>query len=422
MERRGIPGVCFGVGAFEQSAYGAAKIEGVPIRIVTTSHNYFGYPREDVITDTKAVVPAVLEALTKPLTIEEKANLPMEQVNQTRLPFRGTLDEVQYFFTKNQWTDGLPIIPPTEERLENMLKGTSHPPEQILGFLGPEQWQVTVEKIAINAVMAGCKPEYLPIVLTAIGGSLKGGINSWMVSATSLVPMYLVNGPIRNELGMNAGMGAQGPGNQANATIGRAIMLCIINLGGWWPDRNAMGSQGHPAQYTFCVPENEEASPWQPFHVDYGYKSKESVLSFLIEYGGMCGGCEGMRRTIPKSLSNIQRPGGATILLDPSLAQIISNEGFTKEELKKWIWKNTTETFEEWWKDPFLPNFTEKNIGKPGSWPESYKKGNFQPDAIVPKFPSPETINVIVIGGGSKVLYQTGGNKLQLLASIDEWR
>jgi hypothetical protein len=417
-----VPGVCFGVDAFKQSALGAARMEGTPIRIVTTSHNYFGYPREEVFTDTKAAMPAIIEGLKKPLTAEEKIAGPREQAKPARITFKGTLDEVQYFLVKNQWTDGLPIIPPTEDRVEKMLKGTSHPPDEKLGLMGPEFWEVNVEKVAVNAVMAGCKPEYLPVVLAAVGGGIEKDQKSWMVSATSVVPMYLVNGPIRHEIGMNAGLGAQGPGNQANASIGRAIMLCHINLGGWWPGRNYLGSQGHPAQYTFCVPENEEQSPWEPFHMDKDYKAEESVLSLFVEYGGMCGGCEGMRRTIPKSLSNIQRPAQATVLLDPSLAQIISDEGFTKKELQKWLWENTTETFEEWWQDPFLPNFIEKTIGEPGFWPERYKKGNLPPDAIVPKFPSPESINVIVIGGGSKVLYQTGGNKYRFSVSIDKWR
>jgi hypothetical protein len=397
-------------------------MEGTPIRIVTTSHNYFGYPQEEVFTDTRAAMPAIIEALTKPLTAEERTIRPRKQFKLDRIILKGNLDEIQYSFAKNQWTDGLPIIPPTEDRVEKMLKGTSHPLDEVMGLMGPEFWEVTVEKVAINAVMAGCKPEYLPVVLAAIGGCIEKDRGQWMVSATSIVPMYLVNGPIRNEISMNAGLGAQGPGNQANASIGRAIMLGFINLGGWWPGRNSLGSQGHPAQYTFCVPENEERSPWEPYHVEKGYKAEESVLSVIVEYGGMCGGCEGMRRTIPKSLSNIQRPFQGTILLDPSLAQIIANEGFTKKELQKWLWENTTETFEEWWQDPFLPNFIEKNIGEPGYWPERYKKGNLPPNALVPKFPAPESLNIIVIGGGSKVLYQTGGNKFQFSVSIDQWR
>jgi hypothetical protein len=397
-------------------------MEGTPVRIVTTSHNYFGYPREEVFTDTKAAMLGMIEALTRPLTADEKTSRPREQVKPARITSKGTLDEIQNFFTENQWTDGLPIIPPTEDRVEKMLKGTSHRLDEVMGLMGPEFWEVTVEKVAINAVMAGCKPDYLPVALAAISGCIEKDRGQWMVSATSIVPMYLVNGPIRNEISMNASLGAQGPGNQANASIGRAIMLGFINLGGWWPGRNSLGSQGHPAQYTFCVPENEEQSPWEPYHVEKGYKAEESVLSVLVEYGGMCGGCEGMRRTMPKSLSNIQRPFQGTILLDPSLAQIIANEGFTKKELQKWLWENTTETFEEWWQDPFLPNFIEKNIGEPGYWPERYKKGNQPPDAVVPKFPTPESLNIVIIGGGSKVLYQTGGNKFQFSVSIDRWR
>ena len=234
--------------------------------------------------------------------------------------------------------------------------------------------------------------------------------------------MYLVNGPIRNEIGMNRGLGAMGPGNQANGSIGRAIMLCYINLGGWWPGRNSLGTLGNPGQSTFCLPENEEMSPWEPFHVGKGCSPDESVLSTFAEYGCFSGGCEGMRRTMPKSLSSVQRPSGATILIDPALAEVISREGYSKKRLQQWLWENTTETFEEFWQDPLLPNFIETYIGLPGYWPETYKKGNLPPDEIVHKFPSPDSINIVVVGGGSKLLYQTGGQKFRYASPIDRWR
>jgi len=422
LEKKGIPGALFGVAAFKESAEGMAHRENIPLRITTIPYNYFGDTRERIYAEIKDSAPAMLDALIGALNDEEKKTGRHQVPEPSRIAFEGDLEDVQAFFIKNQWCDGLPVIPPTESRVAAMLKGTSRAPDEVVGLLCPEFWQVTVEKVAVNAVMAGCRPEYLPVVLAAVAGTIDKDPQSWIVSATSAVQMYLVNGPIRNEIGMNKGLGAQGPGNQANATIGRAVMLCFINLGGWWPGRNSLGTQGHPAQYTYCVPENEEDSPWEPFHEEKGYHADQSVLSMFVEYGGMCGGCEGMRETMPKSLSNIQRPFGATVLLDPSLAQIMNREGFTKQELQRWLWENTTETFEEWWQDPFLPNFIETYIGQPGYWPEKYKRGNLPPDAIVHKFPSPESINIIVIGGGAKVLYQTGGNKHRFSISIDEWR
>ena len=124
------------------------------------------------------------------------------------MTFLGTLDEVQKFFIRNNWTDGLPIIPPTEERVQEMLRGTSHAPDEVMGLLNPEFWQATVEKVAVNAVMAGCKPEYLPVVLAAVSAAIEKDPTSRITSATSNVPMYLINGPIRNEIRMNKGLGA----------------------------------------------------------------------------------------------------------------------------------------------------------------------------------------------------------------------
>ena len=163
-------------------------------------------------------------------------------------------------------------------------------------------------------------------------------------------------------------------------------------------------------------------SPWAPFHVGKGFKAEESIISCFSEYGCFSGGCEGMRRTMPKALSNIQRPYQATLLIDPALAQVICREGFTKRGLQEWLWENTKETFEEWWQDPFLDNFIETYIGLPGYWPEKYKRGNLPPDEIVHKYPYPESINIVVVGGGGKLLYQAGGHKLRFTGSIDRWR
>jgi hypothetical protein len=422
IEKKGIPTVAVGIEYFAESARDAKKREGVPIRTVTIPYNYFGETRERIYSEVKDAISSIMEALSRPLDEEERRTDLIEPPKLPRIALNGAFEEIQDYFHTFQWSDGLPIIPPTEDKVEEMIKGTRHPRDEVIGLLRPEFLQVTVEKVAINAVMAGCKPEYLPVILAIVEGYVKHETENWIVSTTSVVNFHLVNGPIRDQIGMNRGIGAQGPGNQANACIGRAATLCNINLGGWWPGRNSLGTQGHPAQYICCAPENEEMSPWEPFHVEKGYHKGDNIVSIFIEFGGFYGSCEGMRPTMPKSLSNIQRPFKATVLLDPSLADIISREGYSKQDLKKWLWENTTETFDEWWRDPFLPNAFEKYIGEPGYWPENYRRGSMRPDEIVPKFPSPESIDLIVIGGGAKPLYQVGGMKYRCSESIDKWK
>src|SRR6186997_2522460 len=196
-----------------------------------------------------------------------------------------TEDNLQRKFLENQWTDGLPIVLPTEKRVAAMLKATSRKPDEIVGRMQATEfrvaWEYTVEKVAVNAVMAGAKPEYFPVILALAASevSARGSTSS------SSAAMVVVNGPIRKEIGMNFGIGALGPYNHANATIGRAYGLLSQNLqGGSVPNETYMGSQGNWLAYTAVIPEAEERSPWQPLHVQQGYKPTDSVAS--VFFGG----------------------------------------------------------------------------------------------------------------------------------------
>src|SRR3954471_12417439 len=192
-----------------------------------------------------------------------------------------TQDNLQRQFLENQWTDGLPVVLPTEKRVAAMLAATSRKPDEIVGRMQPTEfrvaWEYTVEKVAVNAVMAGARPEYFPVILAlaASGTSARGSTSS------SAAAMALVNGPIRHEIGMNSGIGAFGPHNHANATIGRAYGLLSQNLqGGSVAGLSYMGSQGNGYSFTnLTVAENEEASPWEPFHVERGFKPTDSTVS-----------------------------------------------------------------------------------------------------------------------------------------------
>jgi len=226
----------------------------------------------------------VIDGLTRPL---DEADLQGQSFERTtpRLLEPDTEENVHRLFEENRWTDYLPITLPTEARVEAMLTGTSHSPDEVVGRLRPadlrEFWEFTVEKVAVNAVMAGARPEYFPVIL-ALAAS---GITARSSSTNSFATIAVVNGPIRNEIEMNSGIGVMGPYNRANATIGRAYGLLSQNLqGGSVPGETYMGSLGNWYSYTAALPEAEERSPWRPLHVQQGFKPTDSVVT--IFFGG----------------------------------------------------------------------------------------------------------------------------------------
>ncbi|MBI2908357.1 MAG: hypothetical protein HYX92_11975 [Chloroflexi bacterium] len=178
------------------------------------------------------------------------------------------------FLYEQGWTDGLPVVVPTPDRVEAMLAGTRRRPEDLIGLIPPAMGKATVEKMAINAVMAGCLPSYLPVVIAALEAMVAPEFVLARVQATTnpVAPLAVVNGPIRQKLDINCGHNALGQGRQSNATIGRAIRLILSNIGGAIPGVTDMATLGQPAKYTFCLGENEEALPttWPPLHVEKG--------------------------------------------------------------------------------------------------------------------------------------------------------
>ncbi|MBI3801684.1 MAG: TlpA family protein disulfide reductase, partial [Deltaproteobacteria bacterium] len=188
-------------------------------------------------------------------------------------------DPVEQLF-EQEVTDGLPVVPPTRERVERMLAGApERERDELIGALGPCYGDATVEKIAINAVMAGCKPEYFPVVLAGVEGLCDERFCTHGLSVTLLsgAPLAIINGPVRRQIGLNCGHNALGHGFRANATIGRALRLVIMNIGGARPHGITKATMGHPGQYTFVVAEDEEASPLEPLHVERGFQRQDSV-------------------------------------------------------------------------------------------------------------------------------------------------
>jgi len=377
----------------------------------------------------KPVLQEIIAAITDPLSDEDKRKGFIERPTP-RLVEPDAADSLYRLFLEREWTDGLPIVLPTEARVAEMLKGTSHKADEVVGRMQPssphEAWSYTVEKVAVNAVMAGAKPEHFPVIL-ALAST---GVPSIFTSTTSFARMVVVNGPIRNEIRMNAGIGALGPFNHANAVIGRAWTLMSINLdGGAHPGEVYMGSQGNNLNYNnVCMPENEEELPegWNPFHVQKGYKPQESVVSSFGGWGfthpDQSFG-KPFAEQIPYWLQFISPFSPAMLLLDPTIIkQLKEREGYnSKEQLIEYIHKNTTVTVGEWL-DIF---YSVQNFIHPGARQgvEPFASWMKLPrDAKIPRIARPSNIHILSVGGGTNLFWQAGDFGHISSASVDKWR
>ena len=294
---------------------------------------------EFIEAGTTAIIDDIISALTKPLTAEEASPKLKGTGEPTRIVFKGTLGEINRYYYRRGWTDGLPIIPPTEEAIGEMLTGTDLPADYLVGKLVPRLGKVTVEKIAVNAVMAGALPTYMPVLIAGVQALLDpdAGFGLFGVSAGSWAPFWVINGQIRKDLHINSGFGALSPGDMANAAIGRSMGLIIKNLGGIRKAIEDMGSLGNPCKYSFVTAENEEESPWEPFHVEYGLNKEDSAVSVSFPNNFRQGsGNEGDARGIMRGLlAGLTGPGAFT--LEPVQAQILARDGWKKKEVKEFL-------------------------------------------------------------------------------------
>ncbi|MGD1211771.1 MAG: UGSC family (seleno)protein [Candidatus Acidiferrales bacterium] len=376
----------------------------------------------------KPMMKEIVDALTQPLTAEEsKTGTIAPSVGPTS--FSDTADNLQDYYLDNGMTDYLPIILPTEEKVAAMLKGTSHDPEEMCGQMAGgayPPWSYTVKKVAVNAVMAGCKPEHLPVVL-AIASS---GVPSLMSSTNSFAYAAVINGPIRDRLNMNYSIGALGPFAQPNAVIGRAWTLLSKNLAnGGIPGDTYMGSQGNNLNYNnLIIAENEAASPWAPFHVQKGFQAGENAVSLFRGLGIVPGqGARGTSTDTPKYeeqfsdlFSVFTGFFGGLVVADPLIAQSLKERGYdTKEKLIDWLYKNTTQTVKDYKSRDFAYGFDYpralKGLEPYATW---YKMPD---DAVIPRWPHLNDINVVVAGGQTNAFFQGGSLSYSVSISIDKW-
>jgi hypothetical protein len=438
LEKMGIPTAPIETQVFEPLGRMYAGMVGMPRhRIVSVPHPISRVPASicrqyiegsDPVTG-RPVVDEIVEALTKPLEAEDMRSGSQERPEPTRLG-PDSEENLHRLFLENLWTDYLPIVLPTEERVAHMLKGTRHDPDEWVGELrsGYEACTFTVENVAANAVMAGAKPEYMPVIL-AVAAS---GVPAISTSTQSFARMIVVNGPIRKEIGMNSGTGALSPMNRANAVIGRAATLIALNLGGGGvPNKTYWGSQGNATDYNHLTfAENEEALPegWKPFHVQVGFRPDESSVSLFHGYSVSHWKDTYESAKIDQLLNISHRPlpssgykSGLSLLLDPIVAHDLVREGFpTKESVINHIYEKSLVSLGEFWQYHLVESFgltlAQKGIEPYASWLKQPK------DTLVNRYRGPDEISILVVGGRTNDFWQAGDFHLIGSFSVDEWR
>lgn len=314
-----------------------------------------------------------------------------------------TPEAVSELFYRKGWTDGLPIIPPTPERVERMLIGWQADPSHSIGLVPPSFAEATLEKLAINAVMAGCLPVHLPAVVAAIEAMLdpQFNLNGIQCTTSNTTPLVFFNGPVRRELEINCSSNAFGPGCRANAVIGRAVRLILLSLGGAAPGDVDKATLGQPGKYCFCFGENEEENPWEPYHVENGYAAGVSTATVV----GACGVIEvrdsdsrvgaGILKTMAHSITsagfvaanNSADGGQVLIVFAPEHARTLRASGFSKSDVKAWIWEEARLRLTD------FPDETATNIG------EWQRAQGLPADGVVRVSKAPTDLVVLVAGG-----------------------
>lgn len=322
--------------------------------------------------------------------------------DSARIQVEDSLEAINDHFCQKGWSDGLPIVPPTPERVDRMLAWTDRDREVEIGTMPPRQGIVTIEKLAVNAVMAGCRPEYFPVVLAATEAMLDERFNLYAVQCTThpCAPLLILNGPIARELDVNSRYNAFGSGWRANATIGRAVRLILLNVGGGTPGVLDRATQGQPAKYSYCIAEDELENPWSPLHVERGFDPATSTVT-------VCGAenphnlndhvstaSRGILAMIASSMAsmgsnNAYLYGEPILALGPEHAAILARDGLSKDDIRSDLWRHAR-----------IPRAQWESGGMYGMSPTA--KDRFRGETALPIFLEPENLIIIVVGGAGR--------------------
>jgi hypothetical protein len=409
---------------FAYLAHNEAEALGLPwLPLVAIPHPLGGVPPEEVRGKADRAVDEVVQALTASVkelmagagkayppprylcTDEVCLYQPTLEVAET-IHVEDSPEAINQAFCEQSWCDGLPIVPPTPDRVARMIEGVGRNVGEVVGILAPRRGVATVEKIAVNAIMAGCRPEYLPILIAAVEAMAEESFNLYGVQTTTgpHAPLLIVNGPVVRKARLNFGHNAFGPGWRSNATIGRAIRLILLNIGGGIPGTVDKATQGQPSKYTFCIAENEEANPWQPLHAERGFDPEASTVTVVAgesphninEHVNIT--ARGVMTTIVDSMTTMgtaklyRTKSESLLLLCPEHAAIIARDGWSKEDIRHFIIENA--------RKPLGLVKQGGMLGPHGHWPKWLDTNDDQ--TMIPLHQDPKDILIVVVGGAGR--------------------
>lgn len=351
LEALGVPTATVCSDAFAGAARMQAEGRGLgELPIVEIPHPMHTAPADAVKARAEAAVKSIVDALV--------TRKPGEAAgNRARQPDRIELDDdpvaLQEFFHAQGWTDGLPVVPPTAVAVAQMLAAVDGKPQDVVGIIPPAMRAGTLEKLAVNGVMAGCTPALFPVVVAAVEAVLDDDCRLYGIqtATNNAVPLLIVNGPAVKQLGFNAGGNVFGSGNRPNAVVGRALQLILRNVGGDIPGATDLSTQGQPGKYTFCIAENEAQSPWTPLHVDLGFAADESTITVIGASAGhnvFTYGCETgddlmahfVGAMTAMGHNNVIFPTGPFLVIGPEHAGVLARDGWTKEKIRDYVFRN----------------------------------------------------------------------------------
>jgi hypothetical protein len=395
-----VPAVVLGTEAFASLGRTAAAALGVPaLPLVTVDHPIGGVDRASVAARADAIVDRVIDALTRdPVGPAAAAGAAAAIV---RAP--DDLDAFQEWTVARGWGDGLPVLPPTPERVARILgMGNGR---RVVATLMPRLGVATLEIVAANAALAGAGPEHLPVIVAAVRAVADPRFNLKAIQTTThpCTPLVIVNGPVARGLGINGGANALGQGHRANAVIGRAVRLTLQNVGGASPGHVDRATLGHPGKFTYCLAENEAASPWEPLHVERGFEVTSSTVTVcgseaphnVNDHGSTS--AEAVLRALAGTAAttgsnNIYLGGEPLVLLGPEHAATIAASGWSKGDVKRALWERARVT---------LSAFSAENIARFAVIDPARFRDRPPGDAVAIAA-APDDIMVVVAGGPGK--------------------
>lgn len=416
LERRDVPTIALASSAFVGKATIDAKMLGVPdARVAVFKHPLGGVRKDELVSRVDDLYQSLLQVLTKKsaATMVQDGLIYAQGIRVPADPIA-----MQTWYWERQLSDGLPILAPTREAVALMVAGSGCKSNESVGAIPPRGGIATVEQIAVNAVMAGCRPEHMPVLIAAVGAMLEPRFNLRSIQATThpVAPLLVVHGPITREIGMNAGAGVFGPGSLANAVIGRALRLILWNIGGAITGTTDRATLGAPSKYSFCIAENVEATPWGASIVERGLSANASAVTvFGVDPPHNVNDHE---HTNPQGILNVVADelrglGQNTwfiswhgqkeilVVLCPEHAATVASTGWSRQQVRRYLYDATQRKRDE---------LVAGGMYNMRDWPEEWNCRAMS--ETIPLVPNPDDIHIIVAGGAGKhsaVLPSFGG-------------